>query len=124
MSNSVLYDKSKKFAKAVVTLTRQVAKVYGERNMTNQLKRSGTSIGANLAEAQYAESPDDFIHKLRVSLKEAKESEYWIEILWSTGYLPDDVYRAATHDVQVIIRMLVSSINTTRTNKTNKKEKK
>lgn len=92
--------------------------------MTNQLKRSGTSIGANLAEAQYAESPDDFIHKLRVSLKEAKESEYWIEILWATGYLPDAAYKAATHDVQVIIRMLVSSINTTRTNKTNKKEKK
>lgn len=77
--------------------------------LTNQLLRSGTSIGANIREAQYAHGKADFIARLQISLKECAESEYWLELLTESGYLTDQEILALCAELK---KMLISSINT------------
>lgn len=77
--------------------------------LTNQLLRSGTSIGANIREAQYAHGKADFIARLQISLKECAESEYWLELLTESGYLNDQEILALCAELK---KMLISSINT------------
>lgn len=112
MSNSPLRDKSKEFAKQIVYLCREIKNTYHESVLTNQLLRSGTSIGANLHEAQYAHGDKDFISKLEISQKECFETEYWLELLFETGYIPEEQYKALKNLCGQIRRMLISSINT------------
>ena len=81
--------------------------------MTNQLLRSGTSIGANIREAQYAHGRADFIAKLQIALKECSETEYWLELLIESGYY-DDV--TILHKCIEVKRLLISSINTAKQN--------
>lgn len=80
--------------------------------MTNQLPRSGTSIGANIHESKYAHSTADFIAKMQIALKECYETEYWLELLNRTGYIPDDCFQKANPDCGAIRRMLIASFNT------------
>ena len=80
--------------------------------MTNQLLRSGTSIGANIHEAQYAQGTKDFISKFEISLKEVYETEYWLELLFETGYMNEQTYQPIQNDCGAIRRMLISSIKT------------
>ena len=80
--------------------------------LTNQLIRSGTSIGANICESKYAQSTADFISKMQIALKECYESEYWLELLNRTKYIDDGQYKAITNSCGQIRRMLISSINT------------
>ncbi len=87
MSDSVLRDRSKEFAKQIVVPCRVIKQEHHESVLTNQLLRSGTSIGANIHEAQYAQGTKDFISKFEISLKEVYETEYWLELLFETGYL-------------------------------------
>ena len=87
VAESVLRDKAKAFAKEIVLLCRQIKSNYKEAVLSNQLLRSGTSIGANLHEAQYAQGTKDFISKFEIALKECNESEYWIYLLRETGGL-------------------------------------
>ena len=84
--------------------------------MTNQLERSGTSIGANIREAKYAHSRPDFIAKLQISLKECYETEYWIEIAQKADIISDEIAKTVLHDCGSIRRMLISSINTAKEN--------
>ncbi len=112
MAESILRDKSKEFAKQIVFLCREIKTNYRESVLTNQLLRSGTSIGANLHEAQYAQGTKDFISKLEISLKECYESEYWLELLFETGYIPEMQYRNLHSSCGTIRRMLISSLNT------------
>ena len=84
--------------------------------MTNQLLRSGTSIGANIREAQYAHGNADFIAKLQIALKEANETGYWLELLYRTGYLPEQEYKMLDSACASIRVMLISSINTAKQN--------
>ena len=86
MSNSVLLDKSKVFALEVIQLCNEVRTNKKESILTNQLVRSGTSVGANIREAFYAHGKADFIAKLHIALKECTESEYWLELLLDGGY--------------------------------------
>ncbi len=79
MAESIMRDKSKEFAKQIVFLCRDIKTNMKESVLTNQLLRSGTSIGANIHEAQYAQGTKDFISKLQIALKECYETEYWIE---------------------------------------------
>ncbi len=84
--------------------------------MSNQLERSGTSVGANIREAKYAHSRADFIAKLQISLKECYETEYWIEIAIKSNIISSDVAKGILHDCGVIRKMLISSINTAKEN--------
>ena len=81
MSDSVLREKSKDFAKRIIFLCRRLKEERVESPIINQLLRSGTSVGANIHEAQYAQGTKDFISKLEIALKECNESEYWLELL-------------------------------------------
>ena len=78
MSNSVMRDKAKEFAKSIVFLCRNMKAEHKETVLINQLLRSGTSIGANIHEAQYAQGTKDFISKLEIAQKECYETEYWL----------------------------------------------
>ena len=80
--------------------------------MSNQLYRSGTSIGANIHESIFAQSRADFVSKLRIALKEASETSYWIRLLHRTGYMNDKMYNSVLNDCDELIRMLIASINT------------
>ena len=112
MSESPLRDRSKDFAKEIVFLCRDIKANYRESVLSNQLLRSGTSIGANLHEAQYAQGTKDFISKLEIAQKECYETEYWVELLYETGYIPDAQYKVLQNACGSIRRMLISSINT------------
>ena len=112
MSNSLLRDKSKEFAKQIIQLCRTLKNKGVESALLNQLLRSGTSVGANIHEAQYAQGTKDFISKLEISLKECSESEYWLELLYET----DSISKECFNDFQKLCielrRMLVSSVRT------------
>lgn len=116
MSNSPLRDRSKEFAKEIVILCRDIKATHREAVLTNQLLRSGTSIGANLHEAQYAQGTKDFISKLEIAQKECFETEYWLELLFETGYIPPEQYKSLQNTCGAIRRMLISSINTVKSN--------
>ena len=105
-------EKTKEFAKTVVLLCRSIRADYKEQVLVNQLLRAATSIGANVHEAQYAQSTKDFISKLEIALKEANETEYWVEILYETDGLDDSAYKAVHGQCGSIRRMLISSLNT------------
>lgn len=77
--------------------------------------RSGTSIGANIAESQYGQSKADFIAKRSIAIKEASESKYWLELLVKSEYIDSDIYKELDNDVTVIIKMLTSSLKTLKT---------
>ena len=112
MADSVLRAKSKEFAKDIVFLCRTLKNNGVESALINQLLRCGTSVGANVHEAQYAQGTKDFVSKFEIALKECNESEYWLEILYET----DSITKAEFDNFQKICielrRMLVSSVNT------------
>lgn len=112
MGDSVLRDKSKEFAKTVVFLCRDMKSNHNESVLINQLLRSATSIGANLHEAQYAQSTKDFISKLEIAQKECYETEYWIELLYETNCMTEGNYKAIQNDCGAIRRMLIASLKT------------
>lgn len=117
MAESVLRDKAKEFAKQIVYICKDIKANQRESVLTNQLLRSGTSIGANLHEAQYAQGTKDFISKLEIAQKECFEAEYWLELLSETGYISDEQYKSLQNTCGSIRRMLISSINTAKENK-------
>lgn len=112
MPDSILRCKSKDFAKQIVFLCRDVKSKYKESVLTSQLLRSGTSIGANIHEAQYAQGKKDFISKLEIAQKECFETEYWLELLFETGYIAESTYKPLQNQCGAIRRMLISSLNT------------
>ena len=112
MADSVLRDQSKEFAKQIVLLCRTIKQEHRESVLTNQLLRSGTSIGANIHEAQYAQGTKDFISKFEISLKEAFETEYWLELLFETGYVDEKTYKPIQNSCGAIRCMLIASIKT------------
>lgn len=112
MKESILRNKSKIFAKEIVYLCRRLKNSHVEYVLINQLLRSGTSIGANIHEAQYAHGKKDFLYKLEISLKECNETDYWIELLYETNSLSDGDFKKTKSEITELRRMLVSSINT------------
>ena len=111
-----MLNRSKDFAVEVIKLCQYVKESKKESVMTNQLIRSGTSIGANIHESKYAQSTADFISKMQIALKECYESEYWLELLYKTGYISEDTFKTVTNSCGAIRRMLISSINTVKNN--------
>ena len=84
--------------------------------ITTQLLRSGTSIGAMTREAQYAESRSDFIHKMKIALKEANETQYWLELLFKSENLNEKQFNSLNSDLLEILKLLTSIVNTAKTN--------
>lgn len=112
MKDSILRNKSKEFAKNIVFLCRKLKQNNVEYALINQLLRSGTSIGANIHEAQYAHGKRDFVFKLEIGLKECNETDYWVELLYETKSLSEEDYKILRSNIIELRRMLVSSINT------------
>ena len=114
MADSPLLTKSKAFALEIIRVCNEIKRSQKESILTNQLVRSGTSIGANIREAFYAHGKADFIAKLQIALKECSESEYWLELLIESGYHQD---RSILDRCVEIKRILISSINTAKNGK-------
>ena len=112
MSDSVLRNKSKEFAKSIVFLCRTLKNNGVESALINQLLRCGTSVGANVHEAQYAQGTKDFISKFEIALKECNESEYWLELLYETNSMSETEFKAFQSKCIEIRRMIVSTVTT------------
>ena len=114
--NSILLDKSLKFAARIVKLHKYLLKEKHESVISKQIIRSATSIGANIHEAQYAQGTKDFISKLEIAQKECYETEYWLELLFETDCLSEENYKKLHNDCGAIRRMLISSLKTVKAN--------
>lgn len=114
MSESKLRNLSVEFSVKIIKLCENIK---GHYSLTNQLERSGTSIGANIYEASCAHSKNDFISKLQIALKECYETEYWLEIFVKSDVLDRTIVKDLYNQCGTIRRMLISSINTAKSNK-------
>lgn len=114
--DNILVDKSFSFAVRIVNLYKYLCSDKKEFVLSKQLLRSGTSIGANISESQDAQSTNDFISKLSIALKEARESKYWIELLKETEYLTKKESDSLLNDLIELIKLLVTIIKTTKDN--------
>lgn len=113
MVDSPLLTKSKAFALEIIRVCNEIKRTQKESILTNQLVRSGTSIGANIREAFYAHGKADFVAKLQIALKECSESEYWLELLIESGYYSDKTILEKCIEIK---RILIASINTAKEN--------
>ena len=109
---SPLQIKSEAFAGRIIKLHHFLTKNKSENVMSKQIYRSGTSIGANIAESKNAQSPADFISKLSIALKESDETEYWLNNLYQSGFINDKEFESLHNDNIEITKMLTSSIKT------------
>ena len=109
---SPLQLKSELFAKRIIKLYVYLSKTKHEHIISKQLYRSGTSVGANIAESRNAQSPADFINKLSIALKEADETSYWLKSLHNGGFLNDIEFESIYSDNIELSKMLTSSIKT------------
>ena len=112
MSKSIVREKSKDFAVRIVHLYQYLKETKKEFVMSKQLLRSGTSIGANLSEQEFAISDADYLSKRSIALKEGAETIYWLELLFKTEYLTKKEYNAINNDCKEIVSMLVQSVKT------------
>ena len=114
---NVLKDKSFAFALRVVKAYKYLTKEKNEFILSKQLLRCGTAIGALVHEAEYAQSILDFINKMSVALKEANETEYWLMLLKESEFIEEDVYSSIANDCQELLKLLISTINTSKKHK-------
>ena len=110
----VIQGKSFHFAVRIVNLCRYLREEQKEHILSKQLLRSGTSIGANVAEAQQAQSKPDFINKMNIALKEAYETSYWLRLLHATQYLSTKEYESIIADYLEVVKLLVAIVKTTK----------
>ena len=116
MANDKLAEQSMDFAVQIINLVKQL-KEQRESIISNQIGRSGTSIGANIREAKYAHGTADFISKMQIALKEANETGYWLELLYKTNYIEEEHHNSLEIKCKSLRAMLVASINTAKNNK-------
>ena len=109
-----IQEKSFRFAVRIVNLCRYLRDGQKEYILSKQLMRSGTSIGANVAEAQQAQSKPDFINKMNIALKEAYETNYWLRLLYATQYLSTKEYESIIADYLEVVKLLVAIVKTTK----------
>ena len=114
MKENIIKNKSFDFALRIVKLYQHLTESKREFVLSKQLLRSGTSIGALVRESEHAESKADFIHKLSISLKEANESDYWLELLFQSNYIDEREYNSIKIDLEEILKLLVSIIKTSK----------
>ncbi len=114
MADSILKTKSYEFALRIVHLSKHLAEERREFVISKQVLRSGTSIGANVEEANQAQSTKDFVHKLSIALKEATETNYWLRLLRDTKTLEEKIATSLISDCEQLERILTASIRTTK----------
>jgi four helix bundle protein len=112
-NNQIAFD-SKNFAIRIVNLYKFLVDVKKEFVLSKQILRCGTSIGANISESVFAQSRQDFISKLSISLKEASETKFWLELLHETDYISDSQFESLNNDNSKLIGTLVNIINSTK----------
>ena len=112
MKQSILKNKTKDFALRTIRLYQYLCKEKQEYILSKQMLRSGTSIGANVAEAFYGQSEADFISKLSIAQKEASETLYWLELLHESEYLQQNEFDSIFRDAEELMKLLTSSIKT------------
>ena len=110
MMDNAVRERSYRFAVRIVKLCRFLKNEKKEHIMSRQLLRSGTSVGANVAEAQHAQSRQDFLAKLNIALKEAAETDYWLRLLYETEYLTERQFKSIYEDCDEVERLLVSIV--------------
>lgn len=110
MSKSLTRDKARYFAIRIIKLYKYLSDDKKEFVMAKQLLRSGTSIGANLAESEYAVSDADYLNKMGIALKEASESAYWLDLLFKTNYLTEKEFNDINNDCTELLKMLTTSV--------------
>ena len=111
MGDNVIYRLSKAFALRVIKLYTYLYDEKKEFVISKQIYRSGTSIGANVAESIYAQSDADYINKLKIALKEASETKYWLELLYESGQLDEPQYNSLSNELNTIIGTTINIIN-------------
>ena len=111
MTENVIYKLSKQFALRIIKLYSYLYDQKKEYVISKQLYRSGTSIGANIAESIFAQSDADYVHKLKISLKEASETRYWLELLYESDQITKEVYDSLINDLKTIIGTIINIIN-------------
>ena len=116
MKENVLIDKSIAFAARIIKMHDFLIRNKKGLTISKQIVRSGTSIGANISEANYGQSPADFIAKMHIALKETAETEYWIKLLFMSEYIDEKMYTSLLADCLEIKRILIASINTAKEN--------
>ena len=116
MKESILKEKSYKFALRIIQLNKYMIEKHKEYNLSKQVVRSGTSIGANVEESTNAQSKADFIHKLSIAQKEASETHYWIRLLKDSNYLSEKLADSMLLDCEELIKLLTASIKTAKRN--------
>lgn len=116
MKESLVYEKAFKFAICIVNLYKHLCKEKNEYIISKQVLRSGTSIGANVKEAVQASSKRDFLMKMNIALKEASETDYWLELLKATDYLDAKKSESIISDCKELNKMLASIVKTTKEN--------
>ena len=112
MKENLLIDKSISFASRIIKLHQHLIKTQKETIISKQIVRSGTSIGANINEANYGQSKADFISKMHIALKETSETEYWLKLLTISDFITEDMGKSLLNDCLEIKRILIASINT------------
>ena len=122
MENNVIHTKSLDFAVRIVRLGRHLQDECHEYIISKQIIRSGTSIGANVRESHNAHSSADFISKLTIALKEADETQFWLEVLKRSDIIGNKMYESLNTDVNELIAILTSIIKTTKTKKNNRQD--
>ena len=117
MRENAIIEKSFDFAVRIVNLNKYLTQNKKEYTLSKQLLRCGTSIGANVSEAQRGQSKADFLSKMAIALKEAYEAEYWLRLFYKTEYLNTEEFNSLYKDINEIISILVSICKTTAENK-------
>ncbi len=115
MKENKLTELSMEFSVDIINLVKHL-KLNHESVISNQIGRSGTSIGANIFEAQYAQGKKDFISKLEIALKEASETGYWLELLYRTEYIDEPTFKSLSSKCTSLRVMLIASCKTTKQN--------
>ena len=113
MTDNILVDLSMDFSVEIVNMCDVIK---GKSALTNQILRSGTSIGANIHEANYAHSRADFISKMQIALKECYETEYWLKLFARTNMISEEIYKKMKNNCGKMRKILISSINTAKSN--------
>lgn len=113
MNDNQIVEKSFAFAVRAVNLCKYLTSKKKEYVLSKQLLRAGTSIGANVAEAQRGQSKADFLAKMAIALKEANETEYWLRLLYNTDYITNKQYIDINKDIEEIIKILIAICKTT-----------
>ena len=116
MKNNILKDKSYSFAIKIVKSSEKLIVERKEYILSKQLMRSGTSIGALIREAEFAQSKPDFINKMSIALKEANETLYWLSLLKDTSYLSEDSFLVLSDNCMELISLLVATVKTSKAN--------